>query len=153
MKKFFYVIDFENYGGLVMPLIFELKFTNGKSKIYRIPAEIWRRNSEKVSKLVMTSNEVESIVLDPMLETADIDLSNNHFPPKMIKSRFKMFKSGSRSGNSFNEMRRAQMEQRMIETRKKAEKAKAEKAKAEKAKVEKAKAEKAKAEKIGRAHV
>ncbi|MEC9092357.1 MAG: M1 family aminopeptidase [Planctomycetota bacterium] len=145
MKKYFYVIDFENYGGLVMPLIFELKFTNGKSKIYTIPAEIWRRNSEKVSKLVITEEEVQAIVLDPRLETADIDLSNNHFPPKMIQSRFKMFKSSSRSGNSFNQMRQAQMEQRLIESRQKAEKAKAEQAKAEKAKAEQAKAEQAKA--------
>ena len=139
MKKFFYVIDFENYGGLVMPLIFELKFTNGKSKIYTIPAEIWRRNNEKVSKLVITDHEVDSIVLDPRLETADIDLSNNHFPPKMVKSRFQMFKSsGRRFGSSFNPMRQAQTEQKMKEARLKAEKAKAEKAKAEK---EKAKAE------------
>ena len=114
MKKFFYVLDFENYGGLVMPLIFELKFTNGKSKIYTIPAEIWRRNNEKVSKLVITDHEVESIVLDPRLETADIDLSNNHFPPKMIKSRFKMFKGSSRfRGGGSNPMRQAQLEEKL----------------------------------------
>lgn len=150
MKKFFYVIDFENYGGLVMPLIFELKFTNGKSKIYSIPAEIWRRNNEKVSKLVITDHEVESIVLDPRLETADIDLRNNHFPPKMVKSRFQMFKGGSRFRSGLNEMRRAQAEQQSAAARKKAEKEKAEKQKAaeksEKPRTEKKEAQKKKVE-------
>lgn len=121
MKKFFYVIDFENVGGLVMPLIFELKFTNGKSKIVTIPAEIWRRNNEKVSKLVMTDHEVESVVLDPRSQTADVDLSNNYFPPKIVKSRFKMFKSSFRFGGGSNPMRQAELEKRLIEARKKAE--------------------------------
>jgi hypothetical protein len=110
-KKFFYVIDFENLGGLVMPVIFELKYKDGSSKIHSIPAEIWRRNNEQVSKLIMTTKEVTEVVLDPRLETADIELSNNYFPPRIIKSRFKMFKGQSRFSNpSSNAMKRAEFE-------------------------------------------
>jgi hypothetical protein len=31
--------------------------------------------------------------LDPKLETADIDLVNNHWPRKMIQSKFELYKS------------------------------------------------------------
>ena len=111
MKKFFYVINFENYGGLVMPLIFELKFVDGTSKIHTIPAEVWRQNNEKVSKLVVADKQVASVVLDPRLETADIDLSNNNYPPQIVKSRFQLFKGRSRfSGGGMNPMKQADME-------------------------------------------
>ena len=111
MKKFFYVINFENYGGLVMPLIFELKFVDGTSKIHTIPAEVWRQNNEKVSKLVVADKQVASVVLDPRLETADIDLSNNNYPPQIVKSRFQLFKGRSRfGGGGMNPMKQADME-------------------------------------------
>lgn len=88
----FYVVDLSNVGGLVMPVILELAFTDGTKEELRIPAEIWRRNSVKVSKLVMSPKELKVVTLDPHLETADTDLANNTFPRQLTKSRFQLFK-------------------------------------------------------------
>jgi len=88
----FAVVDLENVGGLVMPVIMELRFEDGTSEEMRIPAEIWRQNKGKISKLLITEKKIAEIVLDPHLETADADLSNNFFPPRPGESRFKLFK-------------------------------------------------------------
>jgi hypothetical protein len=88
----FYVVDFKNLGGLVMPIILEIEYSDGKKEEMRIPAEIWRRNNQKVSKLIVTPKEIKSIVLDPRLETADTDLSNNAWPARPVKTPFQLFK-------------------------------------------------------------
>ncbi len=91
-KRNFYVFDFENVGGLVMPIILEFKFADQSTQELRIPAEIWRHNNQKVSKLFITEKTIESVTVDPHLETADTNTENNHWPRKIIKSRFKLFK-------------------------------------------------------------
>ena len=58
----------------------------------RIPAEVWRKNAKRVTKLLIVDDPIVSITVDPHLETADIDLSNNHWPPKVQKSRFQLYK-------------------------------------------------------------
>jgi len=49
--KYLYFVDFENIGGLISPLPVTIEFENGSTEEMMIPAEIWRRNSEKVTKL------------------------------------------------------------------------------------------------------
>jgi hypothetical protein len=93
----FYIVDLRNVGGLVMPVILQLNYEDGTSEELRIPAEIWRYDNEKVSKLIMTDKVIAEIVLDPHLETADIDLENNAFPRKPVKSRFQLFKERERA--------------------------------------------------------
>ena len=88
----FYRVTFENRGGLVMPIIVNLHFDDGSQKLHRLPAEIWRQNSRRVTKLFITDKSIQRIEIDPMAETADTDLSNNHWPPKIVPSRFKLFK-------------------------------------------------------------
>jgi len=90
---YFYVADLKNVGGLVMPLIFKVEYVDGTSEEIRIPVEIWRYDNFDVSKLIITRKEVKAIVLDPNLETADTDLSNNFFPRRTIPTRFQIFKS------------------------------------------------------------
>lgn len=103
---YFYVVDLKNVGGLVMPVIFKVEYADGSSEEIRIPAEIWRYNNFNVSKLIITKKEAKAIVLDPNLETADADLTNNFFPRRFIPSRFQVFKTGQgggggrRSGNA-----------------------------------------------------
>ncbi len=91
-NKQFYEIQFSNVGGLVMPLILEFTFINGKKEVIRIPAEIWRQYEDKVSKVFIFDQEVTSVRLDPFLETADTDLDNNSWPKKEIPSRYQLFK-------------------------------------------------------------
>ena len=97
-KRNFYLIEFENVGGLVMPVIFDAIFEDGTTQQIRIPAEIWKQNNQKVSRLFMTEKTVKSIVLDPKLETADVDLENNYFPRQIAKSRFQLYKDFRRGG-------------------------------------------------------
>jgi hypothetical protein len=39
-----------------------------------------------------------SISLDPLLETADVDLNNNFWPPRQVPTKFDIFKRGERGG-------------------------------------------------------
>ncbi len=88
----FYEVTFENKGGLVMPIIVELEFTDGSKELKRIPAEIWRYNQAKVSKVFVSKKDLKQINLDPFLETADVETSNNSFPRKKQVSKFELFK-------------------------------------------------------------
>lgn len=99
----YYVLSFSNIGGLVMPIILDLRFTDGTSERMMIPAEIWRRNARNVSKLLVfpKGKELAEVVLDPDWETADADINNNHYPRRIIDSRVEAFKSpepSSRTG-------------------------------------------------------
>ena len=69
--------DFRNVGGVVMPIILELTFTDGSRETIRIPAEIWRRNSRAVSWQWLTDRTPDKVEVDPRLETADTDRGNN----------------------------------------------------------------------------
>ncbi len=89
---YFYVVDLKNIGGLVMPLTFRVEYVDNTSEEIRVPAEIWRYNNFDVSKLIVTKKEAKSIVLDPLLETADADLSNNSFPRGVVPTRFQVYK-------------------------------------------------------------
>ncbi|WP_206352310.1 M1 family metallopeptidase [Tautonia rosea] len=105
-KAHFSIVELSNVGGLVMPVILELTFEDDSTEEVRIPAEIWRRNAERVTKLLITEKPVVSITLDPYLETADIDLENNHWPRRPTPSRFQLFKSQGR-GSGENPMQKA----------------------------------------------
>lgn len=107
-KRYFYLISFENIGGLVMPIIFDAEFEDGTKQHVRIPAEIWKQDNEQVTKLLMTEKAIKSITLDPRLETADVALENNYFPPRITKSRFELYKSSGRfRGGGGNPMKTA----------------------------------------------
>lgn len=90
--KLFYAVEFSNVGGLVMPLPLQIEYEDGKTEDMMIPAEIWRRNAEHVTKLLITDNPIKRIAFDPHLQTGDADVSNNHFPREIQKSRFQLFK-------------------------------------------------------------
>jgi hypothetical protein len=92
-KSNIYVVEFENVGGLVMPIIFDAEFEDGSMEHFIIPAEIWSKDNEKTSRMFITEKPLVSLTLDPKLETADVDLSNNFYPPKISKSRFELYKS------------------------------------------------------------
>lgn len=88
-----YEVSFLNKGGLVMPIILEFTFEDGTKETQRLPAQIWRKNENKVTKVFLTSKKAVSIQLDPMRETADIDESNNKWPNVSAPSKFALFKS------------------------------------------------------------
>ncbi|WP_026464695.1 M1 family metallopeptidase [Adhaeribacter aquaticus] len=101
-KNFFYEIDFTNIGGLVMPIILEWTFADGTKETEKVPAYIWRKNENKVTKVFAKTKEVTGIKLDPFLETGDIDEGNNSWPRIFAPSRFELFKQreGAARGSS-----------------------------------------------------
>ncbi|WP_186776432.1 M1 family metallopeptidase [Rubripirellula reticaptiva] len=88
----FYVATFKNVGGLVMPIIVRLHYTDNTSELFTIPVDIWRGNGDRVGKLFVTDKEITRIELDPRRELADTEVSNNHWPPRIVPSRFKLYK-------------------------------------------------------------
>jgi hypothetical protein len=103
--KNYYQITFENKGGLVMPLILKFRFTDGSEVERTIPAEIWRYNANQIHKVFVFEKQLETVWLDPYLETADTDRSDNSYPPQQSINRFQLFKE--KVQNPENPMQRA----------------------------------------------
>jgi hypothetical protein len=92
--KNLYEVTLKNSGGLVSPVIIEWTFKDGSKEIERIPAEIWRNNEFEVKKVFVKEKEVVNIVIDPNLETADTNVSDNVFPKKQVENKFDQLKKG-----------------------------------------------------------
>lgn len=86
--KYFYEVSFNKPGGLVMPLLVELTYADGTTENHRFPAQIWRMNDDEVVRTFATQKEIKKIVVDPKLETADVDITNNEWPKVEVKSKF-----------------------------------------------------------------
>lgn len=91
LPKYFYELIFEKPGGLVMPIILEITYEDGRRERKTYPAQIWRKNENEVRKIIASVQGIKSIVIDPDLETADVELSNNRWP-KRTKSVFDLKK-------------------------------------------------------------
>ena len=110
--KQLYELSFENIGGIVMPLIIEATFADGSKKVERIPAEIWRIEEQKVSKVFIYEQPVVSFRLDPFLETADTDLDNNTWPRQMQPTRYQLYKQEQTRENPMQRQQRLEQMQR-----------------------------------------
>ena len=73
------------------PLIVEYTFADGSSERIKYPVQVWRKNDKVVRKVMASENEITNILIDPDLETADIDMSNNSWPKKEAASDFENF--------------------------------------------------------------
>ncbi len=108
--SYYYQITVENVGGLIMPLIFQFTLKDGSKKEFRVPAEIWKMSEPTVTKVFVLPQPAVEIALDPFLETADVELNNNHWPAKMVPNRFDLFKDKRGRGQEENEMQKARRE-------------------------------------------
>ncbi len=91
--KYFYNVTFEKPGGLVMPLIVQYTYADGSKEKITYPAQVWRLNDKEVSKSIGSAKEIVEILVDPDLETADVDTSNNSWPKAVEQNEFDNFKS------------------------------------------------------------
>jgi len=98
-------LDFENIGGLVMPLIVKMTYADGTDSTLRLPAEIWKYNNVTTNKIVVTPKEVVQFQLDPLQETADCDLSNNYFPKKLVPTPLQLYKQKKQTRENSNPMK------------------------------------------------
>lgn len=85
-----WIVTFANRGGLVAPLTVQLEFEDGSTEIHRIPAEIWRVNHQQVNRMFLTSRAIRKVVLDPQLESADVDTTNNVFPRQIGEKEIRL---------------------------------------------------------------
>ena len=92
LPKFFYEIEFEKPGGIVMPIIVEYEYADGTKEQVTYPVQVWRKNPDSVKKAVTSDKEIIRITIDPNAETADVDISNNAWPKEEVKSDFDKFK-------------------------------------------------------------
>ncbi|MGE4620401.1 MAG: M1 family metallopeptidase [Planctomycetota bacterium] len=107
----FTVIQMRNFGGLMMPIPIQVTYESGETEDFRLPAEIWRQNPRVISKLLVTREPIARVEIDPYLEIADADLSNNIFPPEIDEQRIRVRPESDRS----NPMQRNRDERMRIE--------------------------------------
>ncbi|TDO77852.1 hypothetical protein EV143_10385 [Flavobacterium chryseum] len=86
--KYFYEVEFNKPGGMIMPILVEITYEDGSKDNYQYPAQIWRKNNDTAKKVYATSKAIKSIQVDPKLMTADIDVTNNSWPKVEEKSKF-----------------------------------------------------------------
>ncbi len=98
-NKQFYELQFSNLGGLPMPIILEFTFEDNSTEVIRIPAEIWRRHEEMVTKVFIFDQKVKSILMDPFLEIADTDVNNNSWPQQQVPTKFELFRKKNTGEN------------------------------------------------------
>jgi hypothetical protein len=86
--KYFYEVEFNKPGGMIMPILVEITYEDGTKQNYQYPAQIWRKNNDTAKKVYATEKAIKSIQIDPKLMTADIDVTNNSWPKVQEKSKF-----------------------------------------------------------------
>jgi aminopeptidase N len=89
--RYFYVVTFDKPGDMLMPIIAELTFDDGTTETTTFPAQIWRKNNQTASRVFATAKPVKKITVDPKLQTADVDVTNNVWPKEESKSKFDHF--------------------------------------------------------------
>ncbi len=91
-NPYIYFVDFENVGGLVSALPLKFTYDDGSVKEVMIPAEIWRQNSEKVTKVFVEPKKVVSVELDARRQIADAMRGNNAYPSRTEPSRLDLYR-------------------------------------------------------------
>lgn len=94
-----YFLDFENIGGLVMPLPLRIEYADGNTEDRLIPAEIWRRNPQQVTRMLMSTQAIVAVELDPLLQIADTDRNNNRIPQAIQRSRIELYRDNNPDRN------------------------------------------------------
>jgi len=103
-EELYYILDFKNIGGLVMPIPLQINYEDGTTELIKIPAEIWRKNSKNVKWLKRSKIKIQSVVVDPFWEIADTDIENNYYPQRMIPARLRPNASDSNPKNLMKDL-------------------------------------------------
>ena len=75
-----------------MPVLVDYHFSDGGVQQVTYPAEVWRKNDDKFSKVFPTNKELVRVEVDPNEMTADINRENNSWPKNQTLSDFEKFK-------------------------------------------------------------
>lgn len=102
----FSLIRFRNDGGLITPLPLDLQFADGSTEFVLLPAELWKLDPRRVSKLIVSKSPLVKVTLDKRRQIADADATDNAFPQEISKSSFGIT-NDRRRGDDTNPMREA----------------------------------------------
>ena len=100
----YYIFEFSNKGGLVMPIPLEITYEDGTKELIRIPVEIWRKNSKKTKWLKRSKLRITQAVIDPYWEIGDTQIENNYYPTRLIPARLKPRASRSNPKNLMQDL-------------------------------------------------
>ncbi|MDA9307013.1 M1 family metallopeptidase [Gammaproteobacteria bacterium] len=100
----YYIFEFSNKGGLVMPIPLEITYEDGTKELIRIPVEIWRKNSKKTKWLKRSKLKISQAVIDPYWEIGDTQIENNYYPTRLIPARLKPRASRSNPKNLMQDL-------------------------------------------------
>ncbi len=71
-----YELTFSNKGGMLMPVIIEWTYADGKKEVENIPVTVWMKDETGFKKVFHKTKQVTAIKLDPKKITADINEQN-----------------------------------------------------------------------------
>lgn len=108
----FHVIRFNTNGGLVMPLPLQIVYEDGTVEDITLPADLWRSDHRRAAKMLIRDKAIAHVLLDPNDELADVDRSDNRYPPEIEGSRFGL----NPERKTTNPMREADKETKRSET-------------------------------------
>jgi len=100
----YYIFEFSNRGGLVMPIPLELTYEDGTKELIRIPVEVWRKNSSKAIWLKRSKLKITQAIIDPYWEIGDTQIENNYYPTRLIPARLKPKASRSNPKNLMQDL-------------------------------------------------
>ena len=60
----------------------------------------WRYDPANITWSYITDQQVVSVELDPLFETADADRSDNFYPPRIEPTRLELYRSGQGSNSN-----------------------------------------------------
>ncbi len=90
--NYLYEVTFNKPGGLVMPILVEYTYADGSTLTERYPVQIWRKNDDSYSRLLASEKEIVGVQVDPNVETADVNTTNNSWPRTKVQTDFDRFK-------------------------------------------------------------
>ena len=97
--EYVYFVDFRNVGGLVTPLPLTLTYADGSSEETMVPAEVWRYNADRVTKLFIRNKRLTTVEVDRRHIIADADATNNVWPRRIVSSRLELYKAKDNTRN------------------------------------------------------
>jgi len=90
-EEFFYRLDLENYGGMVMPVRLRMSYADDTKDEILLPAEIWRFNASSISRWIVSEKPILQFSIDPYFETTDINRNNNEFPREASVDKLEVY--------------------------------------------------------------
>ncbi|MDG2095081.1 MAG: M1 family aminopeptidase, partial [Phycisphaerales bacterium] len=111
-EDYFHILSFSSNGAQIMPLPLEIEYEDGQLEQITLPADLWRSDHRTTTAMLIRPKAIARVTLDPHDEIADVDRSDNTYPPRVDSNRFRLHADGS----STNPMRQSRDEEARLAT-------------------------------------